>query len=253
MKKLSFAAIFLFCTFTCVHFTWTSFTWAQSASSPLSPPVYDAAQMLSAQQRQALNSAFTSIRQQGGPQLGLMTVESLNGQDIETASFNVAKEWALGSESKDDGVLLFVAKKERRVRIEVGQGLEGDLTDAYSKRILDYNILPHFKTGAFDQGIVHGFQGILLRMDPPIQLEDHLTSGTILTDTHDRFPFRIPHILAFILFFIFFVLPAQGGRGRGPYYMGGGGGSWGGGGRRGGGGFSGGGGGFSGGGASGSW
>lgn len=200
-----------------------------------------------------LTNAIRAIKSKGGPQLNVLTVDSIDPYTIEEAAIRVAKTWALGTAEKDNGILLMVAKKERKVRIEVGQGLEGNLTDAYSRRIIDYDIIPAFRQGDFSAGIVGGVRGILLRMDPPIHLEEYLNNAHIVREPQQGGNVKI--IWVIIIFLILMWLMSQGGgrrglRGGGPYWGGGGfGGGFGGGG----GGWSGGGGGFSGGGSSGSW
>lgn len=214
----------------------------------------DTAGLLTENVRQELDRALRDIRQKGGPQVSVLTVGTIDPYTIEEASMRVAKVWKLGTAEKDDGILLMVAKKERKVRIEVGQALEGDLTDAYSRRIIDYEIVPAFRSGDFDAGIVGGVRGILLRMDPPIRLEDSLKMPAVSRQRDNDFPVTLFIILvvAVILIHTFF----GGGPRRGRRYHGGGiyGGGFGGFGSSGrSGGWSGGGGGFSGGGASGSW
>ncbi len=218
----------------------------------LTSPVVDEAGLLDGRVRVQLEQALRSIRSQGGPQVSVLAVTTIDPYTIEEASIRVAKQWGLGSAEKDDGVLLMVAKKERKVRIEVGQALEADLTDAYSRRIIDNEIVPLFRSGDFDSGVLVGVRGILLRMNPPIHLEDHMKSAPIRKrrSRGSGLP-PIAWIIIIILFVVFRSLFGGGGGGRGRGFYGGGGfGGFGGGS---GGGWSGGGGGFSGGGASGSW
>lgn len=231
-------------------------TWALSVPA-LTSPVVDTANVIQKPEAEALRQALQNIRSQGGPQVTVLTIASLGRVPIEDYSFEVARKWGLGGEKQDDGVLLLIAVKDRKLRIEVGQGLEGDLTDAYSKRIIDYDITPHFRSGNFTQGIVMGVRGILLRMNPPLQLEDYTSDGQLRSlQEPDTKSVLIYNLFIFGIIFFFFILPAltggsgRGGRGGGniPIFIPGSGG------RSGrGGGWSGGGGGFSGGGASGSW
>lgn len=226
---------------------------AEFAVPTLSGPVVDDAGLLREAVRFDLENALQLIYEKGGPQINVLTVDTIDPYTIEEASIQVAKKWGLGTAEKDNGVLLMVAKKERKVRIEVGQALEGDLTDAYSKRIIDNDIVPGFRSGDFDAGIVGGVRGILLRMNPPIRIEDYFRHA-IKPKRQDRgipLSYLILIIIAIVILRSFFGGGSGGRRYRSSgIFMGGFGG---GGGFGSGGGWSGGGGGFSGGGASGSW
>lgn len=223
----------------------------------LTGPVMDQASLLQPKVRQELENALRSIQEKGGPQVSVLTVDTVDRYTIEEASMQVAKAWGLGTAERDNGLLLMVSKKERKVRIEVGQALEGDLTDAYSRRIIDNDIVPAFRAGDFDAGIVGGVRGMLLRMNPPLHLEDYLKMRSTPRRKGKEYPASlfVFLIIAVILFNAFFG-GGSGGRRfgrRGGFYAGGLGGFGGGGGFGSGRGWSGGGGGFSGGGASGSW
>jgi uncharacterized protein len=228
--------------------------WGEFEVPELSGPVVDQAGLLDARTTSALEGALQAIKAKGGPQINVLTVDSIDPYTIEEASIRVAKTWALGTGEKDNGVLLIVAKKERKVRIEVGQGLEGSLTDAYSRRIIDNDIIPAFRHGDSAAGIVGGVRGILLRMEPPLNLEDYIGQSYVSQRPRTKMG-GSKIIFLIILFLVIFLISSQGGMGggrgmRGGPYIGGGGF---GGGSFGGGGWSGGGGGFSGGGSSGSW
>jgi uncharacterized protein len=94
-------------------------------------------------------------------QVVVLTVPDLGGESIEEFSIRVAETWALGQAEKDNGVLLLVARDDRQVRIEVGIGLEGDLTDMTSGRIIRHEIVPRFKEGDYDGGVREGTKAIL--------------------------------------------------------------------------------------------
>jgi uncharacterized protein len=223
---------------------------------PLTDSVVDQARLLDASVATKLSNALKVIYEKGGPQLAVLTVPTLDTLTIEEASYKVAKNWQLGTAKNDNGVLLFVAKEERKIRIEVGQGVEGDLTDAYSRRIIDDQMVPLFRQGMTTEGIVLGVAQILKRMNPPVHLEDYLEVRPVAQKVKVNWAKLIFMILLFL-----FIMSANrhggGGRGfrrgsmAGAIYGGGFGGGFGG--SSGGGGWGGGGGGFSGGGASGSW
>ena len=89
-------------------------------------------------------------------QLVILTINSLEGEFLEEYSLRVAESWKLGQKDKDNGALLLIAKQERKMRIEVGYGLEGKLTDLFAGRIIDNEIKPRFKAGDFEGGIIAG-------------------------------------------------------------------------------------------------
>ena len=222
--------------------------WAAPAIPKPRGYVNDTAGLLSAGTRQQLEQSLADFQRSDSTQIAVLTVPSLEGEDLEGYSIRVAQTWGIGQKGKDNGALLLVAKAERKVRIEVGYGLEDRLTDLLAGRIVDQEIVPRFKTGDFDGGIRAGVQAMAAAVrgaykgDAPAKKKK------------DRFPFE--GLLWLLFLGPFFLRMFTGGRrGRhGGYYSGGGG--FGGGsgfGGGGGGGFSGGGGGFGGGGASGSW
>ncbi len=123
--------------------------------------VVDQANVLSAAARQKLTAKLADLEQKSGIQLVVATVSSLQDQDIEPFANELFRHWRLGEKAKNNGVLLLVAPKEHRVRIEVGYGLEGTLTDALSKIIIVNAIAPRFKVNDFDGGVEHGVDDII--------------------------------------------------------------------------------------------
>jgi uncharacterized protein len=221
--------------------------------------VTDQAGILSPTTRQQLELALRQLEKAGGTQLAVLTLPDLGGLTIEEASIRVVDEWKLGGEKADDGVLLLVARDERKVRIEVGQGLEGALTDAYSKRIIDEAITPLFRQGDMNGGITIGVYQIARVTNPEIDLRPYLEGQLRRADARSRSKGGpLQTILLGLLMLAVFsmrmgLLPWMFLGGLGGYGVGRGLGGYGGGGGGGFGGFSGGGGGFSGGGASGGW
>lgn len=219
--------------------------------------VTDRAGILSPVTRQKLESALQELRRVGGTQLAVLTLPDLAGLTIEQASIRVVDEWKLGTEKGDKGVLLLVARDERKVRIEVGQGLEGKLTDAYSKRIIDEGITPLFRQGDMNGGVTVGVYQIARLTNPKIDLRPYLEGQLRQRNSRSRresspWATLFGGLLMLVVFssrmglLPLLLLGGMGGRrGMGHYGGGLGGGGFGG--------FSGGGGGFSGGGASGGW
>ena len=140
----------------------------------LRSPVTDRAGILSEVTRQQLESALRQLQSVGGTQLAVLTLPDLAGLPIEQASIRVVDAWKLGSKQADNGVLLLVARDEREVRIEVGQGLEGTLTDAYSKRIIDEGITPLFRQGDMNAGVTVGVYQIARITNPDVDLRPYL-------------------------------------------------------------------------------
>lgn len=127
----------------------------------LSGRVVDGANIIPADTRAALTTKLADLEAKSGIQLVVATVATLDGQEIEPYANQLFRTWQLGEKTKNNGVLLLVAPKERRVRIEVGYGLEGTLTDALSKIIITNAITPRFKAGDFGGGIVRGVDDII--------------------------------------------------------------------------------------------
>jgi len=123
--------------------------------------VVDQANIIQPDTRVAIEQKLADLETKSGIQLVVATVNSLEGQEIEPYANELFRKWALGEKKKNNGVLLLVAPNERRVRIEVGYGLEGTLTDALSKVIISNAMTPRFKAGNFSEGISRGVDDII--------------------------------------------------------------------------------------------
>ena len=128
---------------------------------PLKGRVNDYANILSPATVTALEQKLADFESRESTQIAVLTVPDLQGVEIEEFSIKVAEHWKIGQKKIDNGVILLVAKQERRVRIEVGYGLEGRLTDLRSGRIIDGIITPAFKAGNYDKGITDGVDAII--------------------------------------------------------------------------------------------
>ena len=224
---------------------------AEPEFPPLTGRVNDRAGLLSERDERELEAALARFEAETTNQIVVVTVETLQGLPIEDYGYQLGRHWGIGQAGKDNGALLIVAPEEREVRIEVGYGLEGELTDAQSRTIIETQILPHFRQGDFAAGIKAGVAAMIETLGgsydpalPPVQVRDSERAPS-------PFPLAValPIIMIIILNRLFGRRPRRGGRYRGyggPVIVPGG---WGG---RGGG-FSGGGGSFGGGGASGRW
>jgi uncharacterized protein len=219
--------------------------------------VVDQANLLTPEAKSALEAKLKDLEDKSGIQLVVATIASLEGLEIEPYANQLARAWKIGEAKKNNGVLFLIAPNEHRVRIEVGYGLEGTLTDATSKIIIVNAVAPRFKTGDFSTGVSRGVDDIIAVLTT--DSSDWQKRPTLRAESDPGLFDGIAPFL-FIAIFIFVVWRVSRGVGRGggfvflPTSGFSSRGSFGGGGfSGGGGGFSGGGGSFGGGGASGSW
>ena len=141
-----------------------SIAHAQSTDKPaiaLTDRVVDAAGVLSFAQQQELIAKLSAYEKESSDQIVVATVPSLNGMDIETYANRLYRAWGIGQKTENNGILLLVAPTERKVRIEVGYGLEGTVTDALSAIIIQNAIIPEFRNGDYGAGIIKGTDDIL--------------------------------------------------------------------------------------------
>ncbi len=123
--------------------------------------VNDYARMLSAHTQRQLEAALADLERTDSTQVVVLTIPSLGGDAMEDFSIRVAEQWGLGQKGNDNGAILLIAKGDRKIRIEVGYGLEGKLTDLMAGRIIRNVITPQFKMGRFDQGVANGVGAII--------------------------------------------------------------------------------------------
>lgn len=133
----------------------------ESGFPELTDRVVDEAGLLSAAERQTLIGKLAAFEERSSDQVVVATIRSLEGQNLERYANELFRHWALGQAQENNGVLLLVARDDRKIRIEVGYGLEGTLTDALSKIIIDQVIVPRFRSGDFASGITEGADMIL--------------------------------------------------------------------------------------------
>ena len=224
-------------------------------------PVTDLVRFFPKEYKNQIVESLIRFKNQYGPSLQVLIISSLKGDNLEEYSIRVAEAWGIGDEKKDDGVIFLVVFLDRKIRIEVGQGLEGKLPDVLAGRIIQEAILPFFKRGKYKEGVVSGLGAIAEALGGKLEFLPKIPN--MKKRGASLFPF-VFFLICFLLFLFtgFF----RSGRSRNPFLdflllgilLGGarggfgGGGGFGRGGGFGGGGF-GGGGGFSGGGASGGW
>jgi uncharacterized protein len=138
---------------------------ADIAVPPLTTRVTDLTGTLSGPQRQALEDKLAAFEAAKGSQIAVLIVPTTEPETIEQYALRVAEQWRLGRKGVDDGALLLVAKNDRRLRIEVGYGLEGVLPDAGAKRIVSDTITPYFRQGDFYGGIAAGVDRMIRVVD----------------------------------------------------------------------------------------
>jgi uncharacterized protein len=127
----------------------------------LSGHVNDYARMISPASAQTLEQELSRFEASDSTQIVVLTVPSLQGDGLEDFSIKVAESWRIGHKGVDNGVILIIARDDRKVRIEVGRGLEGRVTDLVAGRIVRNIIIPRFKAGDFDGGVTAGVAGIV--------------------------------------------------------------------------------------------
>jgi uncharacterized protein len=229
---------------------------AQAAPSfpALTGRVVDGAGILSQGAQDKLTALLAEHETQTGNQVVVVTVKSLQDYDVQDYGVQLGRAWGIGQKGKNNGVVVVVAPNEHKVGIETGYGMEGDLTDAQSKLIIENAMLPFFKKGDYDSGVLAGTVQVLQALGGKPTGIESIPQPESRSGGHGGIPIFVIIIILWVVFGrflwpLFFLGGIFGGGGRGGGFGGGfGGGSFGGGG-----GFSGGGGSFGGGGASGSW
>ena len=139
---------------------------AHAADVPyLSGRVVDNAEILSAAAREQVEQAIKAHEGTSTDQIAVLTVPSLEGESVEQFATKVFESWKLGQKDKDNGVLVLISPKDRRLRIEVGYGLEGKLPDVAASRIIRNVITPRFKENNYDRGVVEGVEAIIAQLE----------------------------------------------------------------------------------------
>lgn len=123
--------------------------------------VNDYADILSDAAERQLETVLADLERSDSTQIVVLTITSLKGDGLEDFSIRVAEQWKIGRKENDNGAILLISKQDRKIRIEVGYGLEGKLTDLMSGRIIRNVIAPHFKSGDFDEGVLQGVSAMI--------------------------------------------------------------------------------------------
>lgn len=174
--------------------------------------VHDEAGVLSSATKQVLEAFIQRHMDSTSNQIGVLVVRSLEGEDIEGYAVRVFQNWQVGQKGRDNGVLLVIATEDRKVRIEVGYGLEGALTDLESNRIIRNEIAPRFRAGAYDDGV----KAAVLAISEAIRGE-YVNDNPTARRTGKK---RSPVLTVLIILAVIFFLSRRGGGGGGGYWSG---------------------------------
>ena len=234
--------------------------WAAPKFPALTGRVVDDAGILSSDTKAGLTEKLAALEQKTSRQLVVVTLPSLQGYDISDYGYQLGRAWGIGQSKLNNGILFIVAPNEHRTRIEVGYGLEPIITDAFSSVVIQTQVLPKFRSGDFNGGVVAGANALIEQLSLDTSEAEKRAAAAqqqLQRGGHDEGGGGLVGFLV-ILFIFIAISRIFGGWGLLPFlFMGGGGrgGGWsgGGGGWSGGGGFGGGGGSFGGGGSSGNW
>jgi uncharacterized protein len=178
---------------------------ASAYYSPGSPSgfVNDFAEMMSSQARQQLEQKLSQFEKDTSNEISVVTINSLQSDTIENFAVKLFEEWGIGKKDKDNGVLLLIAKADRQMRIEVGYGLEGALTDAQSYWIIQNMMRPAFQAGNYDQGISDAVDKIIAATKG-----EYVPSQNQSTSSKTGWNFKSIETIIFLAFFAFVWLAA---------------------------------------------
>jgi uncharacterized protein len=178
--------------------------WAMSQAvlalnvPPLRARVNDYAGMLSQGVVRQLELLLEGFEQKESTQIVVLTIPSLEGEVLEEFSIRVAEQWKIGHKGLDNGAILLISRADRKLRIEVGYGLEGRLTDLMAGRIISGIIVPEFKAGHFDQGVLNGVQAMIDVVRGEFKAEDRKVSRRV--GSRD-----LIHVIPLLFLFVFIV------------------------------------------------
>lgn len=184
---------------------------AQSKFPPLTGYVNDVAHLLDSATKQDLTEKLAKLEEKAGDQIVIVTLPTLLGSDIETYSNTLFRRWGIGQKQINNGVLLVIAPNEREMRIEVGYGLEGVLTDALSTVIINSFVIPNFREGNYQKGIVeavHAIINIITESDSDFSIRIREKAKIVEAQRKQAEKEEmIASAIIFLIFFIIFILP----------------------------------------------
>jgi uncharacterized protein len=174
---------------------------------PLSGRVVDAANVIPADLEAQLTQKLAALETQSGRQVVVATLPSLEGYEISDYGYRLGRSWGIGSKEKNDGALLIVAPSERKVRIEVGYGLEGIVTDGLSSLIIQNQIVPRFKAGDLPGGIAAGTDALITQLTLPEGEARIAAANAQSPPVNETLDSLFPLIFFGFMFFVFFIVP----------------------------------------------
>ena len=182
-----------------------SSAWAQ-AFPELTGRVVDTANIIPADQKARLEEKLTALETQSQRQVVVVTLADLQGYDIADYGYQLGRKWGIGDKERNDGALLIIAPNERKVRIEVGYGLEPVLTDGLSSLIIQQQIIPRFKAGDMPGGIEAGADAIIQQLSLPPEEAQKVAAAA--KPSKQKEPKWFPGVFFLLFFFLIFILPA---------------------------------------------
>ena len=202
--------------FACFFMTWSSLFAVEIPA--LQGRVNDYAKIIRDSDEREINEYLYALEQSTGIQMAVLTVPSLSGEDIASFGIRVADKWKLGDKEKDNGAILIVAMQEHELRIEIGDGLEGTLTDVKCGLILRNVIIPEFKSGNYSGGIKKG----IVNMGGIASGDSSVVSKAVREGSSKGSDSDLVAMIVFFIFFICFLSAisagSRRGRRRGRYY-----------------------------------
>ncbi|HZK28635.1 MAG TPA: TPM domain-containing protein, partial [Clostridia bacterium] len=178
----------------------------QVPPNPSDDFAFDTTGTLSTSTRQTIRQVNGQIAGTGA-QVVVCMVPTLGDDSLEDAALDIFRSWGIGNQSKDNGILLFIAKEDRKLRIEVGYGLEGAIPDSVADRIIRNLITPKFREGDFDEGVLNGFNAIVTLVAEEYDLEidaDGYVSVDAGSDTPDPFEKVMMVMMVMVMLLVFF-------------------------------------------------
>lgn len=172
---------------------------------PLSSPVMDEAHLMHPAQKRKLEELIYLLHQNKGPQLTILTVSDLQGYAIEDFSIRVAEAWKLGLKKAGNGLLILIAKEERQVRLEVGQGIEGEITDAESNQMIQRFLIPSFRENDYFTGLVQVIQTVAQKFEISLGQGQVVSRSRANKRAHSPFNMALPFIvIVLVIVHLFF-------------------------------------------------
>lgn len=169
--------------------------------------VVDQANLLDDAAEAALTQKLDALKSQSGRELAVATIADLQGYDIADYGYQLGRSWGVGTEEKDDGILLIIAPNERKVRIEVGYGLEGIITDGLSGQIIRNDITPYFKSGDMAGGIAAGVDALSQQLILPPNEAALIAKEAGKSASKSKKSGRVWNLIFWLIILIFVILP----------------------------------------------